>query len=146
MPNRSLQAFLNFQLPKCCSAIGGNLAKPNFRNPLWNLAQQVSYRLGAICKEAISKLSPSPSHLNPCFYSVSSAMEIAVSTSPNYNPERHLPPPPRGQVKKQIFRDFLQFVAAIPPSRDQMGADQGDSGGRRGSSTSSTLPEPSTKY
>ena len=50
-------------------------------------------------------------------------MEIAVSTSPNYNPERHL-----------------------PPSRDQMGADQGDSGGRRGSSTSSTLPEPSTKY
>ena len=73
-------------------------------------------------------------------------MEIAVSTSPNYNPERHLPPPPRGRIIKQILRDVLQFVAAIPPSGDQMGGDQGDSGGRRGSSTSSTLPEPSTKY
>ncbi|KAJ9698261.1 hypothetical protein PVL29_007374 [Vitis rotundifolia] len=70
-------------------------------------------------------------------------MEIAVSTNPNYNPERHLPPPPRGRIIKQILRDLLQFVAAILPLRDQMGADEGDSGGRSGSSTSSTLPEPS---
>lgn len=73
-------------------------------------------------------------------------METAVSSNPNYNPGRHLPPQQRGGIKKQIFRDFLKYVSAIALLLGQMEANQGDSGGRRVSSASAPLPEIPTGY
>ena len=73
-------------------------------------------------------------------------METAVSSNPNYNPGRHLPPRQRGGIKKQIFRDFLNYVSVIALLLGQMEANQGDSGGRRLCSASAPLPETSTGY
>ena len=73
-------------------------------------------------------------------------METAVSSNPNYNPGRHLPPRQRGGIKKQIFKDFLKYVSAIALLLGQMEANQGDSGGRRVSSASAPLPEIPTGY